>query len=172
MRCRPSCPRAGCTPRARAPAPSGSQPASRRRRWFFDPAGAVLAKLIAKQKASGQAARRMTGLCRTTCGLSEPMAWDGRLQARRAAGHPSARCDTPARVGADRTGLQRPDAWCRYSQFCAIGCGGACQVDLTIDVSSAWQKIRGKRYVDETRAPSGACLRCESGQRNEPECSI
>jgi hypothetical protein len=29
-------------------------------------------------------------------------------------------------------------------------------VGLTIDVSPVWQKKRGKRYGDETRAPNGA----------------
>lgn len=62
----------------------------------------------------------------------------------------------PARVGANSTGLQRPDAWCRCSQFCAIGRGGARRVDLTIDVSPARRKKRGKRYGDETRAPNRA----------------
>ena len=62
----------------------------------------------------------------------------------------------PARVGADCTGLRRPDAWCRCSQFCAIGRGRACGVGLTIDVSPAWQKKCGKRYGDETHAPNGA----------------
>lgn len=149
MRCR-LMPRAGCTRCARAPTPSGSLPASRRL-IKFDPAGGGTRQTKGTWSGRAQDDRFVQDYLWIvgTHGVGRQIT---SASSSRSSVRPVRR---PARVGAECTGLQRPDAWCRCSQFCAIGRGGACGVDLTIDVSPAWQKKRGKRYGDETRALNG-----------------